>query len=213
MSVAQHDVAAAVLGYFGVVGDEDDGASFGMQLLEQYQNLERSTGVQVTRSFVCQDNGGIVHQGAGDGYALHLTAGHLIGLYVPVGRPAPRLAGASMARLRLSEAETEELYISGSSTFSTAVVLAAGCNSGIRNRFYGCVVRRVEALLMVRTEIPSSRFAAGGRVQAAEGIQQSRLSGARCTHDGDKLAFTDGERDAAQGMHGFVPTWKLRLIF
>ena len=48
-----------------------------MQLLEQYQNLERSTGVQVTRSFVCQDNGGIVHQGAGDGYALHLTAGHL----------------------------------------------------------------------------------------------------------------------------------------
>ena len=38
-----------------------------------------------------------------------------------------------------------------------------------------------------------------------EGIQQSRLSGARCTHDGDKLAFTDGERDAAQGMHGFVP--------
>ena len=80
LSVAQHDVAAAVLGYFGVVGDEDDGASFGMQLLEQYQNLERSTGVQVTRSFVCQDNGGIVHQGAGDGYALHLTAGHLIGL-------------------------------------------------------------------------------------------------------------------------------------
>ena len=47
-------------------------------------------------------------------------------------------------------------------------------------------------------------FAAGGRVQAAEGIQQSRLSGARCAHDGDKLAFVDGERDAAQGMHGFV---------
>ena len=35
LSVAQHDVAAAVLGYFGVVGDEDDGASFGMQFLEE----------------------------------------------------------------------------------------------------------------------------------------------------------------------------------
>ena len=30
-------------------------------------------------------------------------------------------------------------------------------------------------------------------------------AGARCTHDGDKLTFTDGERDAAQGMYGFVP--------
>ena len=116
----QHDVAAAVLGYFGVVGDEDDGASFGMQLLEQYQNLERGAGVQVTRGFVCQDNGGIVHQGAGDGYALHLTAGHLIGfMFQPVSQPHG--LQASMARLRLSEAETEELYISGSSTFSTAV--------------------------------------------------------------------------------------------
>ncbi len=48
LSVAQYDVAAAVLGYFRIVRDEDDGASFGMQLLEQYQNLERSTGIQIT---------------------------------------------------------------------------------------------------------------------------------------------------------------------
>ena len=80
LPVAQHDVAAAVLGYFGIVCHEDDSTSFGMQLLEQYQNLERGTGVQITRGFVCQDNRGIVHQGAGDGYALHLSAGHLIGL-------------------------------------------------------------------------------------------------------------------------------------
>ena len=39
-AVAQYDVAAAVLGYFRIVRYENDGASFGMQLLEEHQNFE-----------------------------------------------------------------------------------------------------------------------------------------------------------------------------
>ena len=45
---------------------------------------------------------------------------------------------------------------------------------------------------MVRTELPSNRYSPLVDVPR----QPRRFS---------KLAFTDGERDAAQGMHGFVP--------
>ena len=76
-----------------------------------------------------------------------------------------------MARLRLSEAETEELYISGSSTFSTAVVfrqqvvaleyepdftVAQYGTLRLAHGAYGDAVQQV--------------LSAGGRVQAAERI-------------------------------------------
>ena len=40
MAVSQLDVAAAVLGDLRVMRYEDDGTSFGVQLLEKYQYLE-----------------------------------------------------------------------------------------------------------------------------------------------------------------------------
>ena len=51
-----------------------------MQLLEKHQNFKRGTCIQITGGLVRQNHGGIVYQCTGDGYALHLSAGHLIGL-------------------------------------------------------------------------------------------------------------------------------------
>ena len=51
-----------------------------MQLLEEHQNLERGARVQIAGGFVCQYYGRVVHQCASNGHALHLSAGHLIGL-------------------------------------------------------------------------------------------------------------------------------------
>ena len=57
-------------------------------------------GVEVPGGLVRQDDGGIVHQGAGDGDALALTAGQLVGLVVhalPEFDRLQRLHGALLA--------------------------------------------------------------------------------------------------------------------
>ena len=50
-----------------------------MQFLKQYQDLERSACIQVTGCLVRKDDCRIIDQRTGDGYTLHLSAGHLIG--------------------------------------------------------------------------------------------------------------------------------------
>ena len=80
MPVAQTDIPATVLGYFGVVGDKYNRTSFGMQFLEENQYLKRSTCIQITRCFIGKDYRRVVHQGTGDGYTLHLSTGHLVRL-------------------------------------------------------------------------------------------------------------------------------------
>ena len=55
MPVAQTDIPATVLGYFGVVGDKYNRTSFGMQFLEENQYLKRSTCIQITRCFIGKD--------------------------------------------------------------------------------------------------------------------------------------------------------------
>ena len=52
LAVAEHDVAAGVLGYLGVVGDEDDGAAFGVESLEEDEHFEGGAGVEVASGFV-----------------------------------------------------------------------------------------------------------------------------------------------------------------
>lgn len=65
MSVAQRDVAAAVLGDLRVVGHEYDGTSLGMQFLEKNQYLERGTGIEISGRFIGEDDGGVVYQRPG----------------------------------------------------------------------------------------------------------------------------------------------------
>jgi DNA-binding NarL/FixJ family response regulator len=57
------DIPAAVLGNLRVVGDEDNRASLGVQALEEHQDLERGTGIQVAGSLIRKDHRRIVHQG------------------------------------------------------------------------------------------------------------------------------------------------------
>ncbi len=51
-------------------------------VVEQRHDLDAGLGVEVAGRFVGQDDGGPVDQGAGDGDALALTAGELVGLVV-----------------------------------------------------------------------------------------------------------------------------------
>ena len=69
-----------------------------------------------------QMSGGIVHQGAGDGYALHLTAGHLIGLmFQSVAQPhvisSPKLLPLTSGRLAGKSLERNTAFLSATSSF------------------------------------------------------------------------------------------------
>ena len=76
------------MGVFGdirLVGDEDDGVALGLELVKEGHDLDAGFGVQVAGGLVGQDDGGTVDQGAGDRYALALSAGELVGLVIHAG--------------------------------------------------------------------------------------------------------------------------------
>ncbi len=76
-AVAQTDDAGGIpFGELRIVCDHDDKAFFG-NFLQQVHDLNTGLAVQCTGGLVRQQDVGIVHQSAGDGDTLHLTAGHL----------------------------------------------------------------------------------------------------------------------------------------
>ena len=79
-AVADGDDAVGVFGDVGLVGDEDDGVAVGVELVEEGHDLVAGLGVEVSGGLVGEDDGGAVDEGAGDGDALALAAGELVGL-------------------------------------------------------------------------------------------------------------------------------------
>ncbi len=64
------------------MGDHDDGVAFGVDALELFHDGEGGVGVEIARRFVGEDDFGVGDDGAGDGDALLLTAGELIGVII-----------------------------------------------------------------------------------------------------------------------------------
>ncbi len=79
-AVADGDDAVGVLGDVGLVGDDDDGVAAGVEIVEEGHDLVAGLGVEVSGGLVGEDDGGAVDEGAGDGDALALAAGELVGL-------------------------------------------------------------------------------------------------------------------------------------
>ena len=65
-----------------VMGDHDHRHAFLIQCGKQIHNLGAGLGIQCSGGRVRQQDGGIVHQSAGIGHPLQLTAGHLAGMLV-----------------------------------------------------------------------------------------------------------------------------------
>ena len=64
------------------VGHQDDGVSLGVELIEQIHDLFAGLRIQVPGGLVGEDDGRVIDQGSGDGHALALSAGELVGLVV-----------------------------------------------------------------------------------------------------------------------------------
>ena len=79
-SVAQMHGAARVRGDVPLVRDENDGVAALVKVLEQRHDFFAGFGIEIAGRFVRQNDRRIVHQRAGDGDALALAAGKLVGL-------------------------------------------------------------------------------------------------------------------------------------
>ena len=75
--VGNADCAMCVARHFGIVRNQDDRDSLGVQPLEHPQDLVAGAGIEVARRLVGQQERRPVDQRSGDGRSLLLPAGHL----------------------------------------------------------------------------------------------------------------------------------------
>ncbi len=95
LAVAELDLTPGVLGDVGLVGDQEHGVAGLVQLVEEVHDLGRGGRVEVAGRLVGEEDRRVVDQRAGDGHALALAAGELVGLVVhALAEPDP-LQGAA----------------------------------------------------------------------------------------------------------------------
>jgi hypothetical protein len=79
-AIDEGDAAVGGGGNFGAVGDEDDGGFLlAGELGDEFDDGGAGGGVEVARRFIGEENGGLMNEGAGEGGALKLAAGELVG--------------------------------------------------------------------------------------------------------------------------------------
>ncbi|MNU62891.1 hypothetical protein D3C71_521310 [compost metagenome] len=182
-----------------IMGDDDDGAAFGMQLVKDAQDLLAACLVERAGWLVRQDHVGIVHQRAGNRHALLLAAGE-------------------MARPMLGAIRHAEASEQGGCPFTPLAAVAAGIDRrdldiGERRDFVQQMIALEDEAEMLAPQcravvvVEGRGFAAGnlvgafGRpVEQSENVHQGRLAGAGGADDRDHLAAIDRQVDVFQ--HG-----------
>ena len=154
-------------------------------------------GVKTAGGFISQDDCRVIHQGAGYGYALFLTAGKFSGLVMGAVGKAHK----------------------GQEFLSTVLCLpiAFACNiGGNHNVFQRCKLRQQlvklenEAYVVVAeigecflregscVDVIDTNGTAIGFVEGPDDLQECRFTGSGGTDDTDDLSFFNVERDAFQ---------------
>jgi hypothetical protein len=77
-AVLQGDRAPGVCGDFGFVGDQDDRATLGVELVEEFHHLGAGFAVEIAGRLVGEDQARVADQGARDRYPLALAARELL---------------------------------------------------------------------------------------------------------------------------------------
>ena len=190
------DAGGVLLGQLGVVGDHDHQPVPG-HFLQQFHHLDAGLAVQRTGGLVRQQDVGVVHQGAGDGHALHLAAGHLAGVLVQLAAQAHILQrfGRPAAALGLGDAGDGQgqLHIGQHRLVRDEVV-------ALEHKADGVVAVGVPVAVGVLPggDAVDDKVAAVVAVQAADDVQQRRLAGAARAEDGDKFVVAQVQADIVQ---------------
>ena len=198
LPVLKTDNAVGVLlGEFRVVGDHDDQAVVG-HFLEKVHDLNRCLGVQSSGGLVGQEDLGIVYQGARDGYALHLSAGHLVGLLVGLLPEADFFQGVQSHLPALVSGDAADrqcqLDVLQDSLVGDQVV-------GLEDKADRVVAVGVPVAVLVffgRYAV-DDQIAGVVAVQSAYDIEEGGLARAARPEDRDELVVPQVERDVIEG--------------
>ena len=159
-------------------------------LLEDIHDLHGGLGVERAGRLVGKQDIRIVHKRAGDGDALHLAAGHLVGLFIhliaethALKRPDRALAALALAHTRERE---RQLHVAQYRLVRNEVIALEDKADGVVAVAVPVGVGKVLRRLAVDDEI-----AARIVVETADDVEQRRLAAARMAEDGDKLALAE----------------------
>ena len=177
-------------GHVRIVGDEDDGVTLGMQVLEQRQHFLAGVRIERAGGFVRQDHLGAVHQRARNRHALLLSARQLIGTVLRAVAQAQAgeqgLRPLAAFTLVAAGIDRRQLHVLRGRDRGQQVVALEHEAEGVtpqRREFVRVQARHVHAAYLV------AAFA--GAIQAAQDVHQRGLAGAGLSDDGDELAGLD----------------------
>ena len=195
-----YDDAPGAGGDFIAVGDEDDGFAVGVELVEEVEDFEAGLGIEVAGGFVGEDEERVVDEGAGDGDALLLAAGELLGAVVEAMAEADELREGDAVFVAVGEiaalVKERDVDVLDDRELVDEVV-------GLEDEAERAAAEGGELVVVHGGDVLAAEkiFAGGGAVEAAEDVEESRFARTRRAHDGDVGAGFDDEADAAQGVN------------
>lgn len=183
-----------------VMGDDDEGRTALVKLLQDVHDLLTGTAVEVAGRFIRKYQLGMGGNGTGDGHSLLLSAGQFKRFVHHPLRQADHREGflCQTAAFPPWQSPIDERQfdvfesIEGGEQVETLEDEADDMVPPVRelvffHRADGCSIQMV--------------FTCGGLVQTAENVHQGRLSGTRLSRDGDKFPFLYRETDMIESGH------------
>jgi hypothetical protein len=198
------DEANPAVGGFGhllAVGDEDDGGFFlPGEGSEEIDDDGAGGGVEIAGGLVGEENGGAVHEGAGESGTLELAAGELVGAVMgAVGQTdgLEEAVGADFAGgvgAAGEEKGKEDVLFHGQGG-EEVEELEDEADFELAQAGEGVVVHGVEGQAF---EVD---LAGGGGVERAEDVKEGAFPAATGSGDGHDLARENFEGNASEGLH------------
>ena len=179
--------------------DQNNGVAFGVQPFDDFHHHLAAAGIERAGGLVGQDDFAAVHQGAGNGHALLLAAGELVGLVVFLAFQAQigQKPGGAFIPLFLIHAGIHggQRHVFARAQCAQEVVALeneAELAPAQRGQFVAAHLHGFHAVDLIRT--------GSSAVEAAEDVHQRGFAGAGLADDGDEIAFLDGEADVFQNV-------------
>jgi len=197
-AVAHGEGAVGDGGGFGVVGDHEDGlVELAAGLAEHGEDGIGVFRIEVAGGLVGEDDGRVGDEGAGDGDALLLAAGELVGAVVEAAGEAEEAGKA-----------VEEGVIEGLSGLGDVVGDLDVAHGGEGGEEVEALEDEADAGAAEpgaigvgeagELDAADGDGAGGGGGEAAEDVEEGGFAGAGRADDGDELAGLDGEVDVAE---------------
>ncbi len=178
------------------MGDHDNQAVLG-DFGEQVHNLDAGLGVKGAGGLVGEQNLGVVDEGAGNGHALHLSAGKLAGLFVGMLREADAV----------ELFERTPLALLGGHARKRQRQLDVGENRLMRDEVIAledkadtvvAISVPVAVLVLLGGDAIDDEVARVVVVKAADDVEHGGLARARGAQDGDEFVVAEGYRDIVE---------------